>query len=132
MVDLKTIRVIALAEIVAQGDLVAVLRSLAVQVYLTEKLTDLPRVPPAPGLKDIILLPGECPDGEAWIINGVLSQYVSRPAFLVYGRTVDFARWSGVLDSGGTDLITFPFDVDTLRTALERAAEKTATVVADE
>ncbi len=125
MVDLKTIRVIALAEIVAKGDLVAVLRSLGVQVYLTEKLTDLPRVPPAPGLKDIILLPGECPDGEAWIINGVLSQYVSRPAFLVYGRTVDFARWSGVLDSGGTDLITFPFDVDTLRTALERAAEKT-------
>ncbi|AXC12013.1 hypothetical protein ACPOL_2700 [Acidisarcina polymorpha] len=50
----------------------------------------------------------------------------------MYGRTVDFARWSGVLDSGGTDLITFPFNAETLRTALERAAEKTATVVAQE
>ncbi|WP_114207345.1 hypothetical protein [Acidisarcina polymorpha] len=132
MVDLKKIRVIALAEIVAQGDLVGLLHSLEVKVYLAEKLTDLPRVPPAPGFRDIILLPAECPDGEAWIINGVLSQYMSRPAFLVYGRTVDFARWSGVLDSGGTDLITFPFNAETLRTALERAAEKTATVVAQE
>ena len=132
MVNLRTIRVIAPAEILAQGDLVALLHSLEVKVYLAEKLTDLPRVPPAPGFKDIILLPGDCPDGEAWIINGVLNEYVSRPAFLVYGRTVDFARWSGVLDSGGTDLITFPFDVETLRTALERAAEKTATVVAEE
>ncbi len=132
MVNLRTIRVIALAEIVSQGDLVAFLHLLEVQVHLVEKLTDLPRVPPAPGLRDIILLPAECPDGEAWIINGVLSQYVRRPAFLVYGRTVDFARWSGVLDSGGTDLITSPFNVDKLRTALERAAERTATVVAEE
>ena len=132
MANLQKIRVIALAEIVAQGDLVASLHSLEVKVYLTEKLTDLPRVPLAPGFRDIILLPGDCPDGEAWIINGVLSQYLTRPAFLVYGRTVDFARWSGVLDSGGTDLITFPFDVETLRTALERAAEKTAAVVAEE
>ena len=124
MVDLKTIRVIALAEVVAQGDLVALLRSLEVQVHLVEKLTDLPRVPPAEGMKDIILLPDQCPDGEVWIINGVLSQYIHRPAFLVYGRTVDFARWSGVLDSGGTDIITSPFHIEQLRTALEHAAEK--------
>ena len=132
MVNFRTIRVLAPAEILAQGDLVGLLTSLEVQVHLAEKLTDLPRVPPAPGYSDIILLPGDCPNGEAWIINSVLSQYVSRPAFLVYGRTVDFARWSGVLDSGGTDLITFPFDVETLRTALECAAEKIADVVAEE
>ena len=132
MVNLRMVRVIALAEILAQGDLVAFLHSLEVKVHLAEKLTDLPRVPPAPGFRDIILLPSDCPDGEAWIINGVLSQYVKRPAFLVYGRTVDFARWSGVLDSGGTDLITFPFNVEALRTALEGAAEKSATVVGEE
>ncbi len=124
MIDLKTIRVITLAELVIQGDLVAVLRSLEVQVHLVEKLTDLPRVPPAEGIRDIILLPGECPDGEAWIINGVLSQYTQRPAFLVYGRKVDFARWSGVLDSGGTDIITPPFESEKIKTALGLAAEK--------
>ena len=132
MVDIRKIRVIALAEIVAQGDLVTLLHSLEVQVHLVEKLTDLPRVPPAFGFRDIILLPDECPDGEAWIINGVLSQYMRPPAFLVYGRTVDFARWSGVLDSGGTDLITSPFQIERLRTALELAAEKTLPMLAEE
>ena len=125
MVDFKTIRVIALAKILGQGDLVALLYSLEVQVHLVEKLTDLPRVLPAEGMIDIILLPDECPDGEAWIINGVLTQYTRCPAFLVYGRKVDFARWSGVLDSGGTDIITPPFNIEVLRTALGLAAEKT-------
>ena len=124
MIDLKKIRVIALAEILAQGNLVALLHALQVQVHLVEKLTDLPRVPPAEGLRDIILLPDQCPDGEAWIINGVLSQYIHRPAFLVYGRKADFARWSGVLDSGGTDIITSPFNIEKLRTALSLAAER--------
>ncbi len=124
MANLKMIRVIALAEIVMQGDLVALLHSLEVQVHLVEKLTDLPRVPPAIGVRDIILLPEQCPDGEIWIINSILNQYTHRPAFLVYGQTVDFARWSGVLDSGGTDIITSPFHIEKLKAALESAAEK--------
>ena len=132
MVNLKTIRVIALEEVLAQGGLVALLHSLEVQVHLVEKLTDLPRVPPAVGMRDIILLPEDCQDGEAWVINSVLSQYTRRPAFLVYGQKVDFARWSGVLDSGGTDLITSPFTLEKLRTALELAAERTVTIITRE
>ncbi len=122
MSALSTIRVIALAELAKQEDLAAILDVLKVPMYLVQKLTDLPRVPAAAGLNDVILLPDECPDGELWIINGVLSQYTHRPAFLVYARDVSFARWSGVLDSGGIDMVITPFNVQKLRAALTDAA----------
>ena len=124
MDTLHNIRVIALTELETQEHLVALLAPLQVGVHLVEKLTDLPRVPAVEGMRDVILLPDECPDGEVWIINSILSQYTHQPAFLVYARDVSFARWSGVLDSGGIDVVTVPFEVESLRAALQFAAQK--------
>ncbi len=121
---LPNIRVIALTELETQEHLVALLAPLQVEVHLVEKLTDLPRVPAIEGMRDVVLLPDECPDGEVWVINGILSQYTHQPAFLVYARDVSFARWSGVLDSGGIDVVRIPFEVEALRAALQFAAQK--------
>ena len=121
---LHNIRVIALTELETQEHLVALLAPLQVRVHLIEKLTDLPRVPAIEGMRDVILLPDECPDGEIWIIHSILSQYTHQPAFLVYARDVSFARWSGVLDAGGFDVVTIPFKIERLRTALQLAAQK--------
>ncbi len=115
---------IALEDLAIQEDLAALLSPLDVHLHLVHKLVELPRVPRAEGLHDVILLPAECPDGEAWIINGILSQYKRPPVFLVYARHVDYARWSGVLDAGGTDMITQPFRAGELKAALQRAAER--------
>ncbi len=57
-------------------------------------------------------------------MNGFLSQYTSRPPSLVYARQMDFATWSGVLDSGGVDVIPSPYTISKLRTALQLAAER--------
>ena len=122
--DLRNIRVIALADLAARGDLVELLLSLNVQVHLVQKLADLPRVARADGVQDIVFLPGEYTDGEAWSLNGVLNQYKRPPVFFVYAQEVDFARWSGVLDAGGTDIIALPVSIDKLRAALEQAVDR--------
>ena len=123
-VDLRNIRVVGLADLAVQGDLVELLLSLHVQVHLVQKLADLPKVAHAEGLRDIVLLPDEWPDGEAWMLKSVLDQYKHPPVFIVYAREVDFARWSGVIDAGGADIITLPLSVDQLRTALQQVVER--------
>ena len=119
--DLRSIRVVALADLAVRENLPTLLLSLRVQIHLVQRLVDLPRVVQAAGIQDIVFLPDECPDGEAWVLKGILNQYRRPPVFLVYAREVDFARWSGVLDAGGTDIVTLPFSIDELRAALQQA-----------
>ncbi len=121
MADFQTLRIIGLAEIKDQGNLLSALHSLGLQVCLVNKLTEIPRVPAVAGIKDILLLPDKCEDGDVWIIGGILHQLPSPPLFLVYARETDFAHWSGVLDSGGADIITAPFETDKVRAAVELA-----------
>ena len=121
MVEFQTIRIIGLTEIENQSNLLPVLHSLGLQVCLVDKLTEIPRVPAVAGIKDILLLPDKCEEGDAWVLNGILHDFSSRPPFLVYAREMNFAHWSGVLDSGGADMITEPFDLDKIRAAVELA-----------
>ena len=121
VVNFQSLRVIGIADLVFQADLIETLHSLEVQVHIVEKLTDIPRVLAEEGVKDIVLLPDKCKDTDAWVISGVLLQLKSRPTFLVYASEVNFASWSGVLDSGGADIITPPFTLDKVKTALQLA-----------
>lgn len=51
---------------------------------------------------------------------GVLSNC---PAVLVYAREASFQLWSGVLESGGHDIIVEPFSNSEIRNAVRQAAE---------
>jgi len=51
---------------------------------------------------------------------GVLNE---RPAILVYAREASFQLWSGVLESGGYDIIVEPFSDAEIHNAVRQAAE---------
>ena len=122
MVNFQALRILGLADLTTQETLLTALFKLEVQVHLVEKLTDLPRVPASAGVKDILLRSTKCDNAEAWVMSGVLSPFKSRPTFLVYAQEMSSANWSGVLDSGGTEMITALFSLDKVRAALTLAA----------
>jgi PleD family two-component response regulator len=70
----------------------------------------------------VALLPGSLSDTDWWEMWGVLSLLNRRPAILVYAREATFLLWSGVLESGGYDVIVEPFSDGELQNAVLRAA----------
>jgi DNA-binding response OmpR family regulator len=71
----------------------------------------------------VAILPASLADTAWWKIWGVLGLLNKRPAILVYAREASFQLWSGVLDSGGYDVIVEPFSDAEIRNAIRRAAE---------
>ena len=69
------------------------------------------------------LLPASLSDTDWWELWGLLTSLNQRPALLVYARNASFELWSGVLDSGGFDVIVEPFSDEELRDAVLRAAK---------
>ena len=53
----------------------------------------------------------------------MLGALAKRPAILVYAREATFQLWSGVLESGGYDVIAEPFSDVEIRTAVLQAAQ---------
>jgi PleD family two-component response regulator len=72
----------------------------------------------------VVLLPASLPNTEEWwAIWGELSMLSPKPVILVYASTASFQLWSGVLESGGHDVIVEPLTDAKLKAALLRAAE---------
>jgi PleD family two-component response regulator len=70
----------------------------------------------------VALLPATLSDTDWWVLWGVLRLLNRLPAILVYARQATFQLWSGVLESGGYDVIVEPFSDDELQAAVLRAA----------
>ncbi len=71
----------------------------------------------------VALLPASLCDTDWWELWGGLALLIQRPAILVYTSKVTFQLWSGVLDSGGYELIVEPFSDEELQGAVLRAAK---------
>ena len=69
----------------------------------------------------VAILPATLPDGGIWSLWGQVQLLNPRPEILVYGPSGDFATWSGVLESGGHDILVEPFTAEELRSAVTRA-----------
>jgi PleD family two-component response regulator len=71
----------------------------------------------------VALLPGTLSDTDWWGLWGVMGLLNRLPAILVYAREATFQLWSGVLESGGYDLLVEPFSDEELQGAVLRAAK---------
>jgi hypothetical protein len=71
----------------------------------------------------VAILPATLTDTAWWKLWGMLGVLNKRPAILVYAREASFQLWSGVLESGGYDVIVEPFTDSEIRNAVQQAAE---------
>lgn len=71
----------------------------------------------------VAILPATLTDTAWWKLWGVLGLLNKRPAMLVYAREATFQLWSGVLESGGYDVIVEPFCDAEIRHAVLQAAQ---------
>lgn len=71
----------------------------------------------------VAILPATLSDTAWWKLWGILGLLNPRPAILVYAREATFQLWSGVLESGGYDVIVDPFSDRKIREAVLRAAK---------
>jgi hypothetical protein len=71
----------------------------------------------------VALLPAALADTAWWRLWGILELLNNRPAILVYAREATFQLWSGVLESGGYDVIVDPCSGEEIRTAVLQAAQ---------
>jgi FixJ family two-component response regulator len=71
----------------------------------------------------VALVPDSLPAHEWWSIWGQLTTMDPQPSILVYALSSDFPMWSGVLETGGFDVIVAPFAEAKLREAIKLAAE---------
>jgi PleD family two-component response regulator len=71
----------------------------------------------------VAILPASLSDTAWWNLWGVLGLLSRRPAILVYAREATFQLWSGVLESGGYDVIVEPFSDVEIRSAVLQAAQ---------
>jgi len=83
---------------------------------------------PEEGIKEddifqVAILPATLTDTAWWKLWGVLGVLNERPAILVYAREASFQLWSGVLESGGYDIIVEPFSDAEIHNAVRQAAE---------
>jgi hypothetical protein len=71
----------------------------------------------------VAILPATLTDTAWWSLSGVLGLLNKRPAIVVYAREATFQLWSGVLESGGYDVIVEPFSGLEIRRAVLGAAK---------
>lgn len=71
----------------------------------------------------VALVPDSLPAHEWWTVWGQLTTMDPQPSILVYALSSDFPMWSGVLETGGFDVLVAPFSEAKLREAITSAAE---------
>ena len=71
----------------------------------------------------VVLVPDSLPAHEWWNVWGQLTTMDPQPSILVYALSSDFPMWSGVLETGGFDVIVAPFTKAKLREAITLATE---------
>ena len=87
-----------------------------------------PSGPTEGGIKEddifqVAILPATLTDTAWWKLWGVLGVLNRRPAILVYAREATFQLWSGVLESGGYDVVVEPFSDAQIQNAVLQAAQ---------
>ncbi len=77
----------------------------------------------------VVLLPAALPETDNWwSIWGSFIALDPRPAILVYAPRATFQLWSGVLESGGYDVVEEPLTNEKLLDAILRAAESVSRI----
>jgi DNA-binding NtrC family response regulator len=71
----------------------------------------------------VAILPATLTDTSWWKLWGLIELFNNRPAILVYAREATFQLWSGVLESGGYDVVVEPFSGEEIRSAVLQAAQ---------
>ena len=71
----------------------------------------------------VVLVPDSLPARKWWSVWAQLTTLDPRPSILVYALFSDFPMWSGVLETGGYDVVTAPFSEAKLREVITSAAE---------
>lgn len=118
----ETVRVFALASAEMQPELRRQLAPIGVSPVFIERAAELSHITRDGASFDVALLPAALPDSDWWALWGSISLLNPRPALLVYAHTANFQLWSGVLESGGYDVIVEPFTDREIQGAVLRAA----------
>lgn len=72
---------------------------------------------------EVVLLPSELSDADWWTVWSELTAVIPQPSILVYTRQPTFQLWTAVLDLGGYDVISEPFDETEIKGVVLSAAE---------
>jgi DNA-binding NtrC family response regulator len=118
----EAVRVFALAPAEMQRVLRRQLAPLGVAPVFIERADELSYITRDRSFYHVALLPAALPDADWWALWGSISLLNPRPALLVYAHTANFQLWSGVLESGGYDVIVEPFTDREIQGAVLRAA----------
>jgi DNA-binding NtrC family response regulator len=118
----EAVRVFALASAEMQRVLSRQLAPLGVAAVFIERADELSYITRDRSFYHVALLPAALPDADWWALWGSISLLNPRPALLVYAHTANFQLWSGVLESGGYDVIVEPFTDREIQGAVLRAA----------
>jgi len=119
----EEVRVLAWVALGMQKEIRSQLSPIGAALAFASRATELFRMIRNRGVYDVVLLPAALPDTDWWTVWGEISLLNPRPAILVYAHRASFQLWSGVLESGGYDVIVEPFTDDELQIAVLRAAK---------
>lgn len=119
----KALRILALVPQGRRHEIGRQLAALQAEVLVIGHSAEAASAVHAEDVFQVALLPGSLSDTDWWELWGLLSLLNPRPALLVYAREASFQLWSGVLESGGYDVILEPFSDEELRDAVFRAAK---------
>jgi DNA-binding NtrC family response regulator len=105
----EALRVFALASAELQRELRRQLAPLGVTPVFIERAAELSFITRDRVSYQVALLPAALPDSDWWQLWGSIALLNPRPALLVSAQSANFQLWSGVLESGGYDVIVAPF-----------------------
>jgi DNA-binding NtrC family response regulator len=118
----EALRVFALASAELQRELRRQLAPLGVTPVFIERAAELSFITRDRVSYQVALLPAALPDSDWWQLWGSIALLNPRPALLVSAQSANFQLWSGVLESGGYDVIVAPFTDREIQGAALRAA----------
>jgi DNA-binding NtrC family response regulator len=115
------VRMLALVPVEMQLQILRQLASLGVVIDFVSRAVELSQLSLSQRSYHVALLPAVLPDDGWWTLWGEITLLNPRPEILVYAHKATFELWSGVLETGGYDLIVEPFTGEELRRAVTRA-----------
>jgi DNA-binding NtrC family response regulator len=118
----ETVRLLALVSAEMQRELRRRLAPIMVTPVFIERAAELSHITRDQAYFHVAFVPAALPDADWWALWGSISLMNPRPALLVYAQTANFQLWSGVLESGGYDVIVEPFTDREIQGAVLRAA----------
>ena len=115
------VRVLAVVPEEMHPALLKQLAPLGITVVRAGRALEIARLTSKGTVFQVAILPATPSDAEWWAIWGELCLIDPRPEILVYARSPTFQLWTGVLDTGGFDVIVQPFSEAEIQRAVLRA-----------